>query len=466
MTAVEPSAETLATSREAAESEYPDLNAVVSQSWSGTSTMPVIDPSTERTLGHLPLASSSDIEAALGAAAAASQAWASTAAADRAAILHRASELLRSNSERIASLITLEEGKRLLEARMDVTRAADNLSWFAGEATRIDGRIIPPRRPGSEAAVIYEPIGPVAAFTPWNGPVSAPARKVATALAAGCSCVIKPAEEAPAAALAVAQALRDAGLPDDTMSMVFGDPASVASQFVQSPVIRAVSFTGSTRIGQEIARLAADGVKRLTLELGGHAPVLVFEDADVEAAVSTSIVSKFERNAGQVCISPSRFFVTESRYNEFLTRFAQATTRLRIGDGFDPGVNMGPLATARRVTAMKALVDDATEKGAKVVVGGRAPDRDGFFFEPTVLADVPADARVMTEEPFGPIAVIARVSGADEAIERANALPFGLAAYGFTSSLETSQRFANEIEAGIVGLTATTSPMLRPRLAA
>lgn len=379
MTAVERAHETLTITREAAESEYPDLHAIVDQSWSRASTRPVIDPSTERTLGDLPLASSSDIEAVLASAASASEAWAATAAADRATILHRASETLRSNSDRVAQLITLEEGKRLLEARIDVTRAADNLAWFAGEAMRVDGRLIPPRRPGSEAAVIYEPIGPVVAFTPWNGPVSAPARKIATALAAGCSCVIKPAEEAPASALAVAEALREAGLPDGTLGMIFGEPGNVAAQVVQSPVIRGVSFTGSTRIGQEIARLAADGVKRLTLELGGHAPVLVFEDADVEEAVALSIVSKFERNAGQVCISPSRFFVAQTRYDEFVTRFAEATARLRVGDGFDPEVDMGPLATEGRVTAMKALVDDARDVGAQVVVGGGIPDRDGFF---------------------------------------------------------------------------------------
>jgi succinate-semialdehyde dehydrogenase/glutarate-semialdehyde dehydrogenase len=437
--------------RQVYESDYPRLNHLTDPS---ASVRDVVDPCTEAVIGQLPLADSSGVERALTAASRAFAEWRAVPARNRGEILHRASESIRSRVAQIAPLITLEQGKRLSEAEVDVNRAADNLEWFANEGLRVDGRIIAARRPEGDGAVVYEPVGPVAAFTPWNGPISAPARKIGTALAAGCSCVIKPAEETPASALVLAEALESAGLPSGVLNIVFGNPAEIATQVVSSPVICAVSFTGSTKVGREIARLAAPGVKRLTLELGGHAPVIVLADADIDKAVQLSLSAKFRANAGQVCISPSRFYVEAPRYQEFVDAFVDGAQALSVGDGFDPEVDMGPLANARRVQAMEALVQDAVAVGATVRAGGARLKGRGYFFEPTVLTDVPDKARVMTEEPFGPLAVIASVDSLDEALERSNRLPFGLAAYGFTGSLRSAARFTSAIEAGLVGLNS------------
>lgn len=300
--------------------------------------------------------------------------------------------------------------------------------------------------------VLKEPVGPVAAFAPWNFPAMTPARKLGGALGAGCSIILKPAEETPATALALVGALLDAGLPGEAVSVVFGDPAVISAHLIASPVIRKVSFTGSTPVGKHLARLAADGMKRATMELGGHAPVLVFGDADVDAAADASAAAKF-RNAGQVCVSPTRFYVQDSVYERFVDRFAQAARTFQVGHGLDAASRMGPVANARRLDAMQGFVADAVSHGVEVVTGGARVGNSGFFWQPTVLAGVPPDdARIMLEEPFGPVAPVTRFQDIDDVVERANTLPFGLAAYVFTRDTRRATAVSDALEAGMVGV--------------
>lgn len=414
-------------------------------------TAAVVNPATHAVLGRLPLANLSDLDRALRAAEQAFTLWRRTAPAERARILKAGAELMRERSEHIATLMTLEEGKPLAESRDEVLRAADYFEWFAEEARRIDGRVVPANRPGVLQLVKREPIGPVAAFTPWNFPAITPARKLSAALAAGCSVIIKPGEESPATALALARALDDAGLPKGVLQVVFGRPDEVSAHLIASPVIRKVAFTGSMPVGRLLAGRAAAGVKPITLELGGHGPVLVFEDADLEAAAVGGATNRF-RGTGQICISSTRFLVQRKVYEQFTERFVAATRALVVGDGLDAATQVGPLANARQLDKMTSLVEDAVRQGARLLTGGHRIDGPGYFFAPTVLADVPLSARIMHEEPFGPIAVLLPFDGLEDALEEANRLPYGLSAYAFTTNARTAIDVADRLEAGMIGV--------------
>lgn len=415
-------------------------------------TEDVLNPATGEVLAQLPHASSADIDEAAEAAGRAFRGWKATTAYDRAKLIRKAADLLRERVEHIATRMVLEQGKPITEARMEVLGAADIFDWTADEGRRIYGRVVPTRVPGVQWTVTREAVGPVAAFTPWNVPVVIPARKISAALAVGCTMVIKPSEETPASVLEIARALHDAGLPKGVLNVVYGVPSNVSEQLIAHPQIRKITFTGSTPVGQQLAVLAAKaGVKRATMELGGQAPVIIFDDADLQLAVSSMAAFKY-RNAGQVCIAPTRFYVHDSLHDRFVEDFAKAAKAIRVGDGLSPETQMGPLANPRRVAAMEAFVADALEHGAKLQAGGNRGSNRGFFFEPTVLSDVPVTARAMNDEPFGPLAVIARFSTFDEVIEQANRLPFGLAAYGFTKSSKTAAMLGDAIESGMVGI--------------
>ena len=433
---------------------HPELSLLIAGRWrsgEGRDVLPVVDPATEEVVGELPVASTADLDEALEAAATAFPVWRDTPAYDRYGVLRRAADLLRERAGEIGRATTVEQGKPVAEAVGEVHGAADILDWFAEEGRRVYGRIVPSRRAGVRNLVLRQPVGPVAGFTPWNFPITIPARKVGAALAAGCTMVLKPAEETPATGLALARALVDAGLPPGVLNVVFGDPATISTRLIRSPLIRKVTFTGSTAVGRQIAHLAAEGVKRATLELGGHAPVLVFDDADVEAAARMAVGAKF-RNAGQICIAPTRFFVQEGVYPEFTRLFAERIEQLRPGNGLDPATTLGPLAHDRRPPAMAAMVEDAVDRGARVVTGGRSGDGRGYFWSPTLLADVDPHARAMVEEPFGPVALAVPFADLEDALRGANALPYGLASYAFTSSKSTAYAVSEAIEAGMLGI--------------
>ncbi|MFH5250875.1 NAD-dependent succinate-semialdehyde dehydrogenase [Burkholderia semiarida] len=433
---------------------YDALHLFINGEWIGASereTAPVINPATQIEIGRVPLATAADLDRALQAAARAFDVWRNTVPAERARILKRGAELMRERAGHIATVMTLEEGKPLAESRDEVLRAADYFEWFAEEARRIDGRVVPSNRPGVQQLVKKQAIGPVAAFTPWNFPAITPARKLSAALAAGCSVVIKPGEESPATALALARALDDAGLPKGVLQVVFGVPDEVSKHLIASPVIRKVTFTGSVPIGRLLSARAAEGVKPITLELGGHGPVLVFNDADVEKAAVEGAANRF-RGTGQICISSTRFLIQREVYDEFVGHFVRAATALKVGNGMDAGTQVGPLANPRQLAKMEELIADAVERGATVLAGGKRIAGEGYFFEPTVLADVPTDARVMHEEPFGPIAVLMRFDALADGLAEANRLPYGLSAYAFTSNARTAIDVADGLEAGMIGI--------------
>jgi succinate-semialdehyde dehydrogenase/glutarate-semialdehyde dehydrogenase len=414
-------------------------------------TAAVVDPATLREVGRVPLASVADLDQALAATKRAFDVWRSTVPAERARVLKRAAALVRERAPRIAELMTLDEGKPLAESQDEVLRAAEYFEWFAEEARRIDGRVVPSNRPGVQQLVKKQPIGPVAAFTPWNFPAITPARKLSAALAAGCSIIIKPSEESPATPLALARALDDAGLPKGVLQVVFGVPDQVSKHLIASPTIRKVTFTGSVPIGRLLSARAAEGVKPITLELGGHGPVLVFNDADVERAAIEGAASRF-RGTGQICLSPTRFLIQRDAYDEFAGHFVRASQALRVGHGMDAGTQVGPLANARQLAKISELVADAVGRGATVLTGGKSIAGDGYFFEPTVLADVPMDARLMHEEPFGPIAVLMRFEALADGLAEANRLPYGLAAYAFTNNARTAMDVADGLDAGMIGI--------------
>ena len=434
---------------------YADLRLVIGSeavSAEQRNSLPVHDPATGETIGRVPIATDDDLRRALESASRGFARWRAISAYDRHAILRDAAAIIRARVDAIARVMTLEQGKPLGEARLEVLATADIIEWAGEEGRRAYGRVVPARNASTRQTVLREPVGPVVAFTPWNFPAITPGRKLAGALGAGCSIIIKPSEETPATALALYDALRDAGLPDDVVNVVYGDPPHISETLIASPIIRKISFTGSTIVGKHLAALAAKhGVKRATLELGGHAPVIVSERADLDRAVAMSASAKY-RNAGQVCVSPSRFFVQESVYERFAEKFTAKASSLRVGHGLEETTQMGSLANARRRDAIHAMVDDATQRGAQVRTGGAALDTPGYYYAPTVMTDVPADARVLREEPFGPLAAITKFKTLDDAIEQANALPYGLAAYAFTQDVGESIRLGNEIEAGMVGI--------------
>jgi|HubBroStandDraft_1064217.scaffolds.fasta_scaffold03046_5 succinate-semialdehyde dehydrogenase / glutarate-semialdehyde dehydrogenase len=413
----------------------------------------VVDPATEEVIGHIPIAGPADLDAALTSATRGLATWRKASPWERGKVLRRAAELIRMRVEDIARLMSAETGKPLAEARAETHAAAEQFEWYSEETKRIYGYTIEGRTQDVRMLVRYEPVGVVAAFSAWNFPALLPARKIAAALGAGCSIVIKPASEAPGSCMALVQACHDAGLLPGALNLVTGDSGLIAERLIRSPVVRKVSLTGSVPVGKRLLALAAEGVKRVSMELGGHAPVLVFDDADVERAAEACARSKF-RNCGQVCISPSRFYVHERVYAPFSEAFANVTRSLKIGPGLDESSQVGPLANRRGLTHAQDLVEDAKRHGARVLAGGGRPAgfSRGYFFEPTALGDVPDGARIMSEEPFVPIAPITRFSTLDEAVARANAVPFGLAGYVFSSSLKTATLASEALEVGMVGV--------------
>ncbi len=429
-----------------------DLKLFINGSWrtgEGRDSFPVVNPVTGEGIAELPLATEADLDEALETAKRTYPEWRATPVEQRSAILHKAAKILKDRADEIARTMTQEQGKPLAESKGEVFGAASLFDWYAEEIKRDYGRVLV-RPPGQLSRVMHEPVGPVATFTPWNFPIYLLAKKVSAALAAGCSVISKPAEETPGNTLAVAQALDEAGLPKGVFQLVHGVPDMVSRKLIGSKAIRKVSFTGSIPVGKHLMKLAADTVTKITLELGGHAPVLIFDDCDLQKTLDMVVPQKF-RNAGQVCVSPTRFYVQEGIYDAFIKGFAERTKRMKVGNGLDEGVNMGPLANTRRPEAVGAMVEDAKAKGARVLAGGNRGD-SGFFFEPTLLADVPLEADIMNNEPFGPVAVSRPFKDFDEAIEQANRLPYGLAAFAFTENGRRANLLGDSIEAGMVGI--------------
>ncbi|MFD5653982.1 NAD-dependent succinate-semialdehyde dehydrogenase [Streptomyces sp. NPDC127039] len=413
-------------------------------------TAPIADPATEEVIGEVPLATTSDLDRALDAAAEGFAVWRATPVTERTRVLHAAADLIAERAPAIGRVMTREQGKPLAESTGEARRTAETLRWHADDARRAYGRIVP-SDPGTVLTVRREPIGPVAAFVPWNFPVGGPNRKISSALSAGCSLVIKASEETPATAAELVRCYADAGLPPGVLNLVFGDPAEVSEHLISSPVTRLVAFTGSVPVGRLLAARAGEVMKPSLMELGGHAPVIVCADADPVTAARRAARAKWA-NAGQVCTSPSRFLVHESIVAEFTAEFVRAAEAVVVGNGLDEGTTMGPLANQRRLAAMERLTADAVARGAKLLTGGERPDRPGHYFPPTVVTDVPEDAQLLSEEPFGPLAPILPFADLDEALATANALPYGLAAYGFTGSAATAERLSAELEAGILSI--------------
>lgn len=433
--------------------DYPQISMYIDGTWcssSGSRREPVINPATGETIGQVPLAERADLDRTLIAAARGFAVWRDTSIEARSRILAEAARLVRERAGRIGEIMTLEQGKPLAEARGEVGRAAGILQWDLEEARRAYGRVIAVD-PNAHILVLREPVGPVAAFTPWNFPAGSPMRKLAAALAAGCSIIIKASEEVPGTACELVRCFADAGIPPGVVNLVFGVPNEVSSYLIASPVIRFIAFTGSIPVGKQLAGLAAAVMKPNIMELGGHAPVIICDDADPAAAAKSCVAAKFV-NAGQVCTSPSRFLVHASICAHFTDAFVDATRRLVVGDGLAPATQMGPLANGRRLQAVQELVDDAIRHGGRLLCGGKRYGTRGFFFEPTVLVDVPDEAQLMRVEPFGPIAPIRPFTELDEAVHVANSLPYGLAAYAYTHSAAKANTLMRRLEAGILSI--------------
>lgn len=432
---------------------YPDTRLFIDGQWceGAAGCAPVLDPATAEPIGRVHLASREDVEAAVSAAQRGFEAWRATAAHERSGVLRRAAALLRERADTIARWLSAEQGKPTAQARGEALFGADLIEWFAEEARRAYGRIVPARSAAITQLVMKEPVGPVAAFTPWNFPVSQAVRKVAAALAAGCTVVLKGPEETPASVAALVRAFADAGLPAGALGLLFGIPADISARLIPHPLIRKVSFTGSTQVGKQLAALAGQHMKRVTMELGGHAAALVCADADAARAAESLVLQKY-RNAGQTCISPTRILIHESIFDEFVGRFAALAGRVKVGVGAAPDTQMGPLANGRRLTAVAALVSDAIAKGARLLTGGARLGSRGYFFSPTVLADVPTSAQAMNVEPFGPVALLNRFDTLSAAIAEANRLPYGLAAYAYTNCRVAARMIGQEVEAGMISI--------------
>lgn len=432
---------------------YPSLHMIIAGErvfGGGRRTHAVVNPATGETIGELPLADAADLDRALEAAQRGFRLWRKSTPQQRAAVLNGAARLLLERQEDLARIATLEQGKPLAEARIEVMMNVGLFQFYAGEVFRIYGRALV-RPEGMRSTVTHEPVGPVAAFAPWNFPLGNPGRKLGAPIAAGCSVILKAAEETPASALGVLQCLLDAGLPPEVAQAVFGVPDEVSRHLLGSPVIRKLSFTGSTVVGKHLAKLAAEDMKRTTMELGGHGPVLVFGDADMDRVLDTVVTQKY-RNAGQVCVSPTRFIVEESVYGRFRDAFVERAKAITVGNGLDEATRMGPMANPRRPEAMDRLIGDAVQHGAKLHTGGERVGNAGYFYAPSVLSDIPLDAAIMNEEPFGPVALINAYAGEEAMIAEANRLPYGLAAFAWTQDGKRQQRLARGIEAGMVGI--------------
>ena len=435
--------------------DYSDLKLHIDGEWLSAGsrrTHRVINPANGSTLGELPLADTADLDRALQAAERGYRLWKRSTSEERGRVLKGAAQLIRQRADHIARVATLEEGKTLGEARIEAHMVANLFEFYAEECRRTYGRVLV-RPTGTRSLVVKEPVGPVAAFAPWNFPIGNPGRKLGAPIAAGCSVILKPAEEAPASAIEVVRALLDAGLPPGVAQLVFGVPDEVSRHLLASPIIRKLSFTGSTVVGKHLLALAAATVKRTTMELGGHAPVIVFDDCDLSRTVEMLATAKF-RNSGQVCVSPTRFYVQEGIYDKFLAAFTERVRKVNVGDGLLETSHMGPMANPRRPAAIEKFVTDAVSHGGKVHTGGERHGKEGLFFQPTVISNVPLQARIMNEEPFGPVAVMAPFATFDEVVEQANRLPYGLAAYAFTESAKRALLIGDAVESGMVAINA------------
>ncbi|HEY1545559.1 MAG TPA: NAD-dependent succinate-semialdehyde dehydrogenase [Xanthobacteraceae bacterium] len=433
---------------------YSDVQLFIDGTWRPAASgkvLTIVNPATGEAIGNVAHAEKADLDLALAAAQKGFAAWRKVSAYERYKVLRKAAEILRANASEIATKMTMEQGKPLVEAKGETLAGADVIDWFAEEARRAYGRTIPARADGVYQFEIKEPVGVVAAFTPWNFPINQAVRKCSMALAAGCAIIIKGPEETPAACAGLIDAYAKAGVPAGVINLVFGVPGDISSYLIPHPVIRKISFTGSTAVGKHLAAMAGQHMKRVTMELGGHAPAIVFADADVDAATKILAANKF-RNAGQVCVAPTRFMIQKPVYDEFVGKFVNAAKAVKVGDGLDDKTRMGPLAHSRRLDAIEAFVGDAVAKGAKVETGARRIGNKGYFYEPTVLTNVSHEARIMNEEPFGPIAVISSFDTFDDAVTEANRLPYGLAAYAYTRSEKTAAGLGSQIETGMISI--------------
>ena len=439
---------------------YPQTRLFIAGEWQDAAdgkTLAVFNPATGLEIGRVAHAGIPDLDRALAAAQKGFEVWRDVPAFERAKIMRRAAALMRERAADIGAVLTQENGKPLPEAKGEAMAAADIIEWFADEGMRVYGRIVPSRNLAVRQLVLKDPVGPVAAFTPWNFPINQVVRKLSAALASGCSMLIKAPEETPAAPAALIQAFADAGLPAGVVGLVYGNPAEISSYLIPHPIIRKVTFTGSTPVGKQLAALAGQHMKRVTMELGGHAPVIVCEDADIALAVKSAGAAKF-RNAGQVCISPTRFLVHESIQKEFGAALAQYASGLKVGDGTAEGTTMGPLANPRRLTAMAEFTQDAVQQGATLALGGERIGTTGNFWQPTVLTDVPLSAKVFNDEPFGPMAAVRGFSKLEDAIAEANRLPYGLAGYAFTRSLKNAHLLSQRVEVGMLWVNQPATP--------
>jgi succinate-semialdehyde dehydrogenase/glutarate-semialdehyde dehydrogenase len=439
---------------------YPHVQLLINNEWRpgrGNATIPVHNPADGSVIGSVARATIADLDEALAATEKGFAIWRNTPALERSKTMRAAAQLLRERADAIARLMTLEQGKPLVEAKGEIVMAADIIEWFADEGRRVYGRIVPPRAMNQQQMVLKEPVGPVAAFTPWNFPINQVVRKMGAALATGCSIIVKAAEETPASPAELVRVFVDAGVPAGVVALVYGDPAEISNYLIPHPVIRKITFTGSTPVGKQLAALAGQHMKRATMELGGHAPVIVAADADIANAVKVISGAKF-RNAGQVCISPTRFLVEEAVREEFVAGFLAFTKSLKVGSGLDAGTQMGPLANPRRLSAMQQITEDALARGATLAAGGERIGSTGNFFAPTVLLDPPLDSAVFNSEPFGPMAAVRTVKSIDEAIAEANRLPFGLSAYAFTSSIKTAHQLSARMQTGMLWINQPAAP--------
>ncbi len=432
--------------------QYPDTLLFLDGRWTPAAqerTIAVLNPATNEEIGRVAQAGSADLDIALNAAARGFECWRKISAFERYKVMRKAAEIIRLRAPYIARCLTLEQGKPLAESFLETANCADLIDWFAEEGRRAYGWVIPARNPDVQQLAIKEPVGPVAAFTPWNFPLNQAVRKISAALAAGCSIIVKAPEETPAAPAELVRAFADAGVPAGTLGLVYGDPAEISAHLIPHPIVRKITFTGSTSVGKHLAALAGTHMKRATMELGGHAPAIIFDDADIDAAARQLAQFKF-RNAGQVCTSPSRFLIQERVYEQFVERFVNYAEMLKVGDGMTADTSMGPLANERRVMAVEALISDATSKGGKIRTGGSRLSNKGNFFAPTVISDATIDMRAMNEEPFGPLAMVMPFRDLDDAAKEANRLPYGLASFAFTRSLRNAHAISAAVEAGMM----------------
>ena len=433
---------------------YSDTQLLIDGAWGPSDTgktLPVLNPATGEQIGTVAHAERADLDRALAAAAKGFKVWSRTSAVERSKVLRKAADLLRERVDHIATLMVMEQGKPFIEAKGETSLAPENIEWMAEEGRRSYGRVIPARQHGVYQMSLREPVGVVAAFTPWNFPINQAVKKIAAALAAGCAIIVKGPEETPASVAELCRAFVDAGIPAGVVNLVYGVPAEISSYLIPHPVIRKISFTGSTVVGKHLAAMAGEHMKRATMELGGHAPAIVFDDANLEVATKVLAANKF-RNAGQVCIAPTRFLVQEKVYDEFVARFTKAAEAVKVGDGLERGTTMGPLANERRIHAMEGFIADAVQHGGEVRTGGARIGNKGNFFQPTVMTGVPTEARAMNEEPFGPLALMTPFRDMEEAVTEANRLAYGLAAYAYTSSAKTAAKIAAEVESGMMSI--------------